>query len=166
MSSSITSLSKKTGIILRTRKLTIAAAESCTGGVFSSILTDIPGSSDYFILGITAYSAYAKQKLLKVPRSTLGKHSTVSRPVTILMARNARKIAKADIGVGITGYAGPGGGTKQDPKGTVYIAVATGSRTRVKKYRFKGTRIQIKRKVVEQALILVQRVLRVTSSTS
>lgn len=159
-------LSKKVGELLRKRKLTLAAAESCTGGLFSSVITDVSGSSDYFLGGIVSYSTAQKEKLLHIPKPALKKYSAVSAQVTLLMAKNVKKLVKSDIAVAITGYAGPGGGTKKDPKGTVYIAVVFKVRALAKKYHFKGSRIQVKRKAVEKAFDLVQRVLRVPSSTS
>ena len=146
--------------MLSESNLTIASAESCTGGLLSSCITDIPGSSDYFVLGVVAYSRAQKEKLLKIPKTILKKYSAVSKMVACLMAENIRKLTLADIGVGITGYAGPTGGTIKDPKGTVYIAVAFKQKTLVKKYLFKKNRIEVKHKAVEKALRMLYTSLR------
>jgi len=153
-------LSGEVGKLLIKKKLTIAVAESCTGGLLSSYMTDISGSSEYFILGIVAYSKSRKERVLKIPKAILEKYSSVSDKVSSLMAQNVKRIAKTDIGIGITGYAGPAGGTAKDPKGTVYIAVAFGGKILVKRHLFKGTRVVVKRKAVKQALRLLYTSLR------
>lgn len=148
-------LSEKVGKLLIKKKLTIAVAESCTGGLLSSCITDISGSSEYFILGIVAYNRVQKERLLKVPKAILEKHSPVSGKVSSLMAQKAKRIAKTDIGIGITGYAGPTGGTVKNPVGTVYIALVFRGKTFAKRYLFKGSRTAVKSKAVEQALALL-----------
>ena len=144
---------------LSRNNLTIASAESCTGGLFSSSITDISGSSDYFILGVVAYSGFQKERLLKIPKHTLQRYSPVSKQVCRMMAQNVKKLAKAAIGIGITGYAGPFGGTAKNPKGTVYIGVSFKEKMLVKRFLFKGNRIEVKRKTVEEALRLLHDVL-------
>ena len=128
-------------------------------GLISSYITDIPGSSKYFILGIVAYSKRAKERLLKIPETILRTYSPVSENITGLMAENVRRIADVDIGVGITGYAGPKGGTLRNPRGTVYIAVSFKGHITAKKYLLKGSRVVVKRKAVEQALRLLHEAL-------
>lgn len=149
------SLSKK----LKQKKFTIAVAESCTGGLISKLLTDISGSSKYFILGIAAYSFEAKKKLLRIPASILKSKGAVSKEVAKLMAKNVRNIAKSDIGLGITGIAGPTGGTKSKPLGLVYIAVASNNKTITKKFILKGTRSQVRQKSAAKALGLINRII-------
>ncbi|MBN2121035.1 MAG: CinA family protein [Candidatus Omnitrophica bacterium] len=155
MKNKLCRLSKKLGQLLRKKKLTLACAESCSGGLLSSVITDIVGSSDYFVLGVVTYSKIQKEKLLKISKVILRKYSPVSTEVAICMAKHIMRIAKTDIGVGITGFAGPTGGTPKNPKGTVYIAVAVKDRVLAKRHLFKGGRIQVKRKAVEKALRLV-----------
>ncbi len=151
-------------VLMEAKKLkTIAVAESCTGGLLSSTITDVSGSSAYFKMGIVAYSNEAKEKLLGVSfRHCEGaKHpkqsqecDAVSKRVAIAMAKGVRCLAGTDIGVGITGIAGPTGGTKEKPVGLVYIAVATGSKTIAKEFHFKGPRKKIKLQAVKAALTL------------
>jgi len=148
-------LSKAVGSFCKKRNLKIAVSESCTGGLLSSVITDIPGSSEYFVLGAVVYSKEQKKKLLKISESVLRKYSPVSEETAVFMAENVRKLAKTDIGVGITGYAGPSGGTKKNPKGTVYIAVSEKGFTRSRKYLFRGRRGLVKEKAVHSALLFL-----------
>jgi nicotinamide-nucleotide amidase len=112
------------GDLLREHSLTLALAESCTGGLIGHRLTDVPGSSDYFLLGIIAYANEAKQALLSVSRDALETHGAVSVETAVQMARGARAAAHSDLGLATTGIAGPGGGTAEKPVGTVCIAIA------------------------------------------
>ena len=143
---------EKVAQLLKNQKKTISVAESCSGGLLASRLTDIPGSTKYFQLGIVTYSNEAKTKLLKVPSELIDKHGAVSTEVAELMAQNVRRIQKTDFGVGITGVAGPSGGTKAKPVGLVYIAVATKLETLCLKCQFEGTRTQIKKQTTDRAL--------------
>ncbi|MCG2817113.1 MAG: competence/damage-inducible protein A, partial [Candidatus Aminicenantes bacterium] len=118
------SLEEVVGTLLRARKETLAAAESCTGGLLSHRLTNIPGSSDYFLMGVVTYSNSAKISLLDIPDQLIERHGAVSLPVASAMAEGIRKTAGADYGLGITGIAGPGGGTTAKPVGLVCIALA------------------------------------------
>jgi len=131
---------------------TLSIAESCTGGLLGDRLTNIPGASAFFLLGIIAYDYAAKTKLLGIPTALLKKHGAVSSPVAKLMAQNVRKMLKTDHGVGITGIAGPGGATKNKPVGLVYIALSSKQRTIVKKCLFKGPRLAIKKAASQTAL--------------
>ncbi len=125
-----TSLPEAVGQLLRERGLTLALAESCTGGLVAKAITDIPGSSDYFGMGFTTYSNAAKQRFLGVPAELLAEHGAVSGPVVCAMAQGALERAEADVAVAISGIAGPGGGTPDKPVGTVWFALATrGSET-------------------------------------
>lgn len=136
---------------------TIAVAESCTSGLLAKLLTEPSGSSRYFIAGIIAYSNRAKTELLGVPASLLSKKGAVSKVTALTMARRIRKIAHTDIGIGITGIAGPAGGTPLKPVGTVFIALADGRNDLCKKFLFKGTRNSVRQDAALQALILLQR---------
>ncbi len=146
-------LAKKTVSCLINGRLTISIAESCTGGGLSDALTDVPGSSACFMGTIVAYSNEAKIKLLGVPRKTVEKHGAVSKEIAALMAENVRKKIKSDIGLSVTGIAGPGGGTTKKPVGLVYFGLAfKNNKTYVKKRLFKGSREKIKEQAVRYAL--------------
>lgn len=140
---------------LTTRNLTIAVAESCTGGLVSSYLTDIPGSSKYFMLGVVAYSNDIKTKLLNVSEDTIQKHGAVSKETALEMANNIRHLAKTNIGLSITGIAGPQGGEHLKPVGTVFICVAIGHHLYFKKYIFNGGRLKIRQQAAKTALKLL-----------
>lgn len=146
---------KKLSRILLKNKKTLSIAESCSGGLLGDRLTNIPGSSKYFKGGVIAYANEAKIRILKVPAALIRKHGAVSRPVAECLAKNVRKIFKTDLGVSITGIAGPSGGTKEKPVGLTFIAVAGEKKIICKEYRFKGTRLQIKGKAVSAALKLL-----------
>jgi len=142
--------------LLIKKKKNIAVAESCTGGLLSNLLTQIPGSSKYFILGIVAYSNQAKENILKIPRNIIAQKGAVSNNVAGLLAKSVRLIAKTDFGIGVTGIAGPGGGSKEKPVGTVFIAVDSKNKTICKKFNFSGTRLSIRRKSALKALELLK----------
>lgn len=137
------------------RRATVAVAESCTGGLLAHRLTNIPGSSRFFQLGIVAYSNEVKQRLLKVPAALLQKHGAVSPQVAIAMAEGIRKSQKTDFGIGITGIAGPDGGTKRKPIGLTYIAIKTKDETLCATCQFPGERASIKTQAATQALHLL-----------
>ena len=145
-------------MLIRKQK-TLAIAESCTGGLLCGLLTRFSGSSQYFILGVATYSNIAKQSLLKIPASFIKKNGAVSKPVAAAMAKNIRKIAKTDFGIGITGIAGPTGGTPIKPVGTVFIAVANKNKTICARYCFKGNRASIRKKSAVTALQLLKKIL-------
>lgn len=143
---------------LRARGWRIALAESCTGGLAASRLTDIAGSSDYVELGVVAYSNAAKTSLLGVPPALIDAHGAVSEPVAAAMAEGVRARAGVEVAVGITGIAGPGGGSPDKPVGTVAIAVACeGAATHVRTFRFPGGRVQVKFFASQAALDMVRR---------
>ena len=148
---------KTTQIIkkLNLTKKTLSVAESCTGGLLGHTLTNIPGSSGSFLGGVIAYQNGIKQKFLSVPESLLKTHGAVSEPVAMAMAAGARQKFKSDFGIGISGIAGPGGGTDQKPVGLTYIAVASPSESVCAKCIFKGTRLQIKKQAADKALDLL-----------
>lgn len=133
------------GEVLRARGWRVAVAESCTGGLVTSRLTDIPGSSEYLERSVVAYSNQAKVDLLKVPPSLIAAHGAVSEPVALAMASGVRALAGVEVGLAITGIAGPGGGTPEKPIGTVAIAVqGPGDASAVRTYLFAGSRETIK----------------------
>ena len=144
------------GSLLRERKLTIAVAESCTGGLLASRITDVPGSSEYFDRGLVCYSNEAKTEWLGVPESLIAAHGAVSEPVARAMATGARERANADAGIGITGIAGPGGGTAEKPVGTVAIAVAVGDSESIRTFHFIGPREMVKYQSTQAAMNMLR----------
>ncbi len=145
--------------LLRKNKKTIAIAESCTGGLLSNRLTDIPGSSNYLMHSIIAYSNKSKTQLLGVPEEIIKKYGAVSRQTAKLMAKNVKELANVDIGLSITGIAGPSGGTKQKSVGLVYIAIATKNKIICKEFHFSGERKIIKHFSSQAALNMLRRYL-------
>jgi nicotinamide-nucleotide amidase len=152
-------IESQVGDPLRAADQTVAVAESCTGGLIGSLLTDVPGSSDYFDRSLVTYSYDAKLELLAVDRETLDEDGAVSAPVARQMAQGVRDVAGTTWGVSTTGIAGPEGGTDDKPVGTVFIGVAYAgawgsgtSATRVRRYEFDGTRTEIKEQIARQAL--------------
>ena len=149
-------LSKKIYNKLIKKKLTIAVAESCTGGLLSSALTSVAGSSKIFNLGFVVYSNESKINVLKIPKNIIKECGAVSKRVCFYMAKNLKKISKTDISVSITGIAGPSGGIKKKPVGLVYIGIKKGNRTEVKKYLFKNKgRSYIQKAAVNKSLELI-----------
>ena len=144
---------------LKKRGLTLSVAESCSGGLLSHRLTNISGASKCFLMSIVAYSNETKTNLLKIPQNIIKTKGAVSRPVAIALARNIKKLSGSHIGIGITGIAGPTGGSKTKPVGLVYIALASKNKNILKRFIFKGSRLQIKQKTVHQALILLKQFL-------
>ncbi len=141
--------------ILLKNKKTISVAESSTGGLLSTLLTQISGSSRYFILGVVAYSNQTKETILKIPNFVIIKNGAVSKNVACRMARSIRKFAKTDFGIGITGIAGPTGGTLQKPVGTVFIAIDSKNKKICKKFIFEGSRITVRKKAALETLGLL-----------
>ena len=142
--------------LLIKNKKKIAVAESCTGGLTSNLLTQNSGSSQYFTLGVVAYSNAAKIKFLKIRPSLILKKGAVSKDVADKMAYAVRKLAKADFGIGISGIAGPTGGSIQKPVGTVFIALNGKNKKILKSYIFKGGRLAIRKKAALKALELLK----------
>jgi nicotinamide-nucleotide amidase len=153
------SLEQVVGDRLRRRGWRIATAESCTGGLVASRLTDVPGSSDYVERAVVAYSNRAKTELLGVPEAVIAAHGAVSEEVGAAMAEGMRARAGVDVAVGITGIAGPGGGSEAKPAGTVVVAVAWASGLVVRRHRFPGGREQVKWFASQTALNMVRQVL-------
>ena len=149
-------LSQKIVNVLRKKALKISFAESCTGGLLSSSITSISGSSKVFTIGLVTYSNHSKISLLKIPKKIISKHGAVSYKTCLLMVKNLNKISKTNISVSITGIAGPKGGTKKKPVGLVFIGIKKGNKTLVKKYLFKNKkRSSIQRVTVNKALNLI-----------
>ena len=150
------SLSKKLVKKLIKKKIKISIAESCTGGMLSSAITSISGSSKIFNLGLVTYSNQSKIKVLKISKKIIRKYGTVSEQVCRAMAKNVSKIGKSNIAVSITGIAGPGGGTKKKPVGLVFIGIKKGNKISVKKYLFKNRRRSyIQKNSVNKSLKLI-----------
>jgi nicotinamide-nucleotide amidase len=147
------------GDILVGQRLTIGVAESCTGGLITSRLTDIAGSSRYVMEAVVTYSNEAKTDLLQVPADMIAAHGAVSEPVAVAMADGIRRRAHVDVGVAVTGVAGPGGGTPDKPVGTVAVAAVTAQSTRSTVFRFSGEREQVKFQASQAALDMVRRML-------
>ena len=135
---------------------TLAIAESCTGGLIANRITDISGSSKYFKMGIVAYSNKTKTDLLDVPGDKIKKYGAVSKEIALLMAKGMKKLSKASLALGVTGIAGPTGGTPKKPVGLVYIAAVTDKINMVKKCRFTGSREEIKQQASTAALDFIR----------
>ena len=149
-------LNQKIVSLLKKKKLKLAIAESCTGGMLSSTITSVSGSSEVFTFGLVTYSNQAKTSLLKVPKQIIKKHGAVSVQCCLAMVNNLSKISKSKICVSITGIAGPKGGTKNKPVGLVYIGLKVGKKVFVNKCNFKNNgRIFIQRQTVKKTLNLL-----------
>ena len=142
--------------LLRKKKLKLAIAESCTGGMLSSAITSVSGASKVFTMGLVTYSNQAKMSILKVPKKIIQKHGAVSIQCCLSMVNNLSKISKSKVCVSITGIAGPSGGTKQKPVGLVYIGVKNGKKVIVSKSQFKNRgRSSIQKATVKKSLELL-----------
>ena len=142
--------------LLKKKKYKISLAESCSGGLLSSAITSVSGSSKVFTLSLIAYSNQSKIKGLKVSKKIIRKYGSVSKQVCKAMVKNVSKIGKTNISVSITGIAGPSGGTKTKPVGLVYVGIKKGNRTDVKKYLFKNKgRTYIQKAAVNKSLGLI-----------
>ena len=149
-------LSLKTVKLLTKKKLKISFAESCTGGLLSSSITSISGSSKVFTIGLVTYSNLSKINILKVPKKILIKHGAVSYETCSSMVKNINKISKTNISLSITGVAGPKGGTRRKPVGLVFIGIKKGNKTLIKKFLFKNKkRSSIQKATVNKALNLI-----------
>ena len=149
-------LNKKIITQLKRKKLKLALAESCTGGMLSNAITSVSGASKVFTMGLVTYSNQAKLSILKVPKKIIQKHGAVSIQCCLSMVNNLSKISKNKVCVSITGIAGPKGGTKQKPVGLVYIAVKNGKKNLVSKNQFKNKgRSAIQKATVKKALNLI-----------
>jgi nicotinamide-nucleotide amidase len=158
-----TSMEQVVGNLLVERNWRIAVAESCTGGLITSRLTDVPGSSRYVERGVVAYTNESKVALLGVASALIDEHGAVSEPVAIAMAEGIRMRAATNVGIGVTGIAGPGGGTPQKPVGTVAVAAAAADLVRSRLFRFIGDREHVKFQASQAALDMVRRMLLASS---
>ena len=149
------SLNKKIVSILKKKKLKIAIAESCTGGLLSSSITSVSGASKIFLIGLVTYSNQAKISILKVPKKIIQEHGAVSVQCCLSMVNNLSKISKSKLCISVTGIAGPRGGTKQKPVGLVYIGIRKDKIVKINRYVFKNRgRKYIQKATVNKALKL------------
>ena len=153
-------LSQKVVKLLAKKRYKISFAESCTGGLLSSSIASINGSSKVFTLGLVTYSNHAKINILKVSKRVIMKHGAVSYETCLYMVKNLNKISKTNVSVSITGVAGPKGGTKQKPVGLVYIGAKKGNKTLIKKFLFKiKKRNLIQKATVNQAFKIILKII-------
>lgn len=150
------SLEEVVGNLLKNKKIKVAVAESCTGGMLGEMITRIPGSSEYFQGGVISYNAKVKEDLLKVPPEVIKKHGEVSEQVARLMAEGVRINCHSDIGISITGIAGPGGATEKKKVGLVYMALSDGQKTITKKHQLFGSRQLIRLRSARRALNMLR----------
>ena len=143
-------LSQKIVRLLTKKRLKISFAESCTGGLLSSAITQISGSSKVFTIGLVTYSNQSKINTLKVPKNTIRKYGAVSYEACLSMVKNLNKISKTNISVSVTGIAGPKGGSKKKPVGLVFIGIKKGNKTLVRKYLLKNK----KRPIIQRAAVI------------
>lgn len=156
MKTKINEINKKIASALKRNKITLAAAESCTGGLFSDYVTNLAGSSEYFKGAVIAYSNESKIKTLKVSKKTLINYGAVSPETALKMAVGAKKVFSSDIALSVTGIAGPGGGSKDKPVGLVYVGFIDKNNVKnVKKLLLKGCRASIKLKAVKEMLSML-----------
>ena len=140
--------------LLKSKKLHIALAESCTGGLIAQMLTAVAGASEVFELGVVSYSERIKSKVINVQKATLAKYTVYSAETAQEMALGVLALADADLAVGVTGLAGPGGGTAEKPVGLVYIAVGNAENLQAHEFHFSGSRSEIRQKAAAAALRL------------
>ncbi len=145
MDDALRDLAEKLGQALVARQWMLGSAESCTGGLLASVLTDTAGASNWFIGGVVAYSNSVKRHVLGVPQEILDAHGAVSRETVLAMAKGAQGVLGADVAVSISGVAGPSGGTPQKPVGTVWLAWDSPDGVTAKRFQFDGDRLAIKR---------------------
>jgi len=142
-------------LLIKLRK-TVSVAESCTGGLISQLLTQEPGSSNYFLLGVTAYSNQAKQRILNIPKEIISVKGAVSYETASLMAKQVKLLSKSNFAIGVTGIAGPTGAVPGKPVGTVFIAISGPKKDICKKFRFTGNRASVREKAATKALELLK----------
>jgi nicotinamide-nucleotide amidase len=152
-------LAEAVSAALRTNRTRLAVAESCTGGLIAKRLTDLPGASDILVGGVVAYANEMKIRVLGVPEADLATHGAVSEAVAVAMARGVARVLGADAGIGVTGVAGPDGGSDEKPVGTVWCAVAVGARVEARCERFPGDREAVRERAAQAALFLLLRTL-------
>ncbi len=148
-------LEVQVGRLLKERHLQLALAESCTGGLISHLLTNVPGSSDYYLGGVTAYANEVKMQLLGVRQETLEQHGAVSQQTALEMAQGARLRLGADVAISVTGIAGPDGGSPQKPVGTVWIGLSTRTDEYARHFLWQGDRLAVKEQSARAALTML-----------
>ena len=141
------------------KNITLTTAESCTGGMISSSIVHINGSSKIFKSSVIVYSNEMKSKMLEIPYDLIIKNGAVSKIVAFHMAKNSLKLFRADLSIAVTGIAGPTGGTPDKPVGLVWIAIATGTSFVSKKYQFDGNRLEIRQKTTLESLLLANKII-------
>ena len=144
------------GRLLTEQKLTLGVAESCTGGLITHRLTNVPGSSNYLLGGVVAYAYDVKERVLNVRHDTLYEHGAVSRETALEMARGARRLLGSDVAIAVTGIAGPSGGTPEKPVGLVYVALSVRDFERCERYVWSGNRLQNKQQSSQAALEMLR----------
>ena len=155
------SLNPKIVLLLKRKKLKIAVAESCTGGMLSSAITSVSGSSKVFTLGLVTYSNQSKIRILKVPNKIISKYGAVSVRCCLAMVNNLSKISKSKVCVSITGIAGPKGGSKQKPVGLVYIGIRVGKKVVINKCNFRNKgRLFVQKQTVKKTLNLLLKLIK------
>ncbi len=148
---------KLAGLLMKNRK-TLSTAESCTGGMIAKVITDVPGSSRYFMGGVVSYSNEVKIKVLRIDRALIEQHGAVSRQVAQAMARGVQRLMHTDCAIAVTGIAGPDGGTAKKPVGLVYIAVAIGKEIEVNRFIFQRDRDGNRKETTSTAIeMLIQK---------
>ncbi len=154
-------ISQKIVGLLKKKRLKISFAESCTGGLLSSAITSVSGSSKVFTLGLVTYSNQSKNRVLKISKQIIRKHGAVSMQCCLSMLNNLSKISKSNIAVSITGIAGPSGGSKQKPVGLVYVGIKKGNKIKIHKCLFKNKgRFYIQKATVKKSLGLILNILK------
>ena len=149
-------INEKIVFLLKRKKLRLAVAESCTGGMLSSAITSVSGSSKIFTTGLVTYSNQAKISILKIPKQIIKKHGAVSVQCCLAMVNNLSKMSKAKVCISITGIAGPKGGSKQKPVGLVYIGIKVGKKVTINKCNFKNKgRVFVQKQTVKKSLDLL-----------
>jgi PncC family amidohydrolase len=153
--SDLIALAERVGRAASGASITIATAESCTGGLIGHVVTEVPGSSDYYVGGAVSYSNHIKERVLGVPPDTIARHGAVSAQVAVAMAEGARSTFDASVGVAVTGIAGPSGGSEAKPVGLTYVAVADAAGHAVRRLVWSGDRAENKRASAGAALQLL-----------
>ena len=155
------SLNQKVFLLLKRKKIKISIAESCTGGMLSSTITSVSGSSKVFTLGLVTYSNQSKIRILKVPNKIISKYGAVSVQCCLAMVNNLSKISKSKVCVSITGIAGPKGGSKQKPVGLVYIGIRVGKKVVINKCNFRNKgRLFIQKQTVKKTLNILTKLIK------
>ena len=149
------SLEKQAGVLLEQQGLKLAVAESCTGGLISHLITNVAGASNYYLGGVTSYANQVKVGMLGVSPSTIEQHGAVSAETVLEMARGVRKVLGADVGVAVSGIAGPSGGTPQKPVGTVWVGLSSAKDEFARHFLWQGDRLAIKKQSAQAAFSLL-----------